>query len=207
MSLALRNAVGEALSATSGSEKSRLAASPPTLDKWIPRSARKQSILDETLAMDQEENEFRLSAFRGRPVALTFYYTRCDNPNKCSVAVTRMAELRQSLDSRGMRSSVLLALVTYDPDFDSPQRMLRFAESRGGKLDQHMLSLRLSDVAAVERFVDAMGAAASFGRGHVAAHSADLILLDREGRVASTHRGMSWDVSRVADDLRRLARE
>ena len=40
--------------------------------------------------------------FRGKPSVVAFFYTRCDNPNKCSLTVTKLAALQEALAGRGL---------------------------------------------------------------------------------------------------------
>ena len=84
----------------------------PTLDRAI-RPAE--------LALENQDGA-RLSfseAFSGRPTALAFFYTRCMNPEKCSLTVTRLARLARRPRARGPRRQRRRHRLR--PGFDRPR--------------------------------------------------------------------------------------
>ncbi len=63
----------------------------------------------------------------GRPTLLALFYTRCTNPAKCSLTITRLAAL---VAEPGPRTSGVVAM-SYDPAYDSPSRLRRYGTERG----------------------------------------------------------------------------
>jgi protein SCO1/2 len=66
---------------------------------------------------DQNGDLIRLSALRGKVVALTFLYTRC--PDVCGVIAGKLAYAQQLL-SADQNDNVVLLAVTVDPANDTP---------------------------------------------------------------------------------------
>jgi cytochrome oxidase Cu insertion factor (SCO1/SenC/PrrC family) len=62
---------------------------------------------------------------------VAFFYTRCDNPHKCSLTITKLAALQGSLEERGLAGALKVAAITYDPDFDLPNRLRLYGNDRG----------------------------------------------------------------------------
>jgi cytochrome oxidase Cu insertion factor (SCO1/SenC/PrrC family) len=62
---------------------------------------------------------------RGQTTVLAFFYTRCMNPARCSLTITRLGALARSGDERSV------VAITYDPAYDSPERMRRYGADRG----------------------------------------------------------------------------
>ncbi|HME77927.1 MAG TPA: SCO family protein [Mycobacterium sp.] len=60
---------------------------------------------------------------------IAFFYTRCQNPNKCSTTITKLAQLQQELTTTSPTTQI--AAITYDPAYDSPERLLRYGADRG----------------------------------------------------------------------------
>lgn len=76
---------------------------------------------------DQTGETARLvDLLRARPSVVAFFYTRCMNPAKCSLTVSRMATVAAQL---GGAANVLA--LSYDGDFDTPSRLLVFGGDRG----------------------------------------------------------------------------
>src|SRR5262245_7055672 len=90
--------------AKSAQAKSSPAATPNTegllRSPWLEPDARSESLT--TLRVtDQDGQALDLSEFRGRPLALTFLYTRCTNPNRCPLVATQMGRLQKLVEAEG----------------------------------------------------------------------------------------------------------
>ena len=70
---------------------------------------------------------------------LAFFYTRCMNPARCSLTITRLAGLR----ARTARPRRLA--MTYDPGYDSPERMRRYGAERGFPFGERARLVRATD--------------------------------------------------------------
>lgn len=142
----------------------------------------------------------------GQPVAISFAYTRCTNPNKCRLVTTTMGTLRKQLQEAGLLDKVRLALITYDAQYDTPKIMRDYAARNGLELDEHALFLRPAVDSASRLFRD-LNVHAAFNPSGVTMHGIQLLLVDKAGRVARTYRTLIWDNAQVVEDLARLAKE
>ena len=66
----------------------------------------------------------------GRPSVVTFFYTRCMNPEKCSLTITKLARMQKRIRDEGLHGRVNIGAFSYDPAFDLPRR-LRAGKSPG----------------------------------------------------------------------------
>jgi protein SCO1/2 len=138
-----------------------------------------------------------------RPVLITFFYTRCQNNRKCSMAVSRMAALQRQLGQAGLADRVRLLAITYEPQFDTPERIHRFATDRGFLLGPNALALQL-DRRRNQRVVDEIEAPANYNAGWINTHGIELSLLDAHGRVVRKYQTLLWDNDQVVADLKRV---
>jgi protein SCO1/2 len=76
--------------------------------------------------IDQNGKSIRLSDFRGKPVVLTFIYTRCPLPNFCPLMSKNFQALQQRLQKEFPDRFQLLS-VTIDPKFDRPDILKEYA--------------------------------------------------------------------------------
>jgi len=74
----------------------------------------------------QNGESIRLSDFRGKPVVLTFIYTRCPLPNFCPLMSKNFEMLQQRLQKEFPDRFQLLS-VTIDPKFDRPEILKVYA--------------------------------------------------------------------------------
>jgi protein SCO1/2 len=133
--------------------------------------------------------------FTGKPSLVAFFYTRCDNPNKCSVTITKLGRLQRQLAELGLDGRIHTAAITYDPEFDLPARLRSYGENRGVVFSPSDRLLRTTG--ALAPLVDYFALGVSFGGTLVNRHRIELFLLDHEGRVACAFTQLQWDVEEV----------
>jgi protein SCO1/2 len=148
---------------------------------------------------DQDGHTLTFGEFFGRvPSVVVFFYTRCDNPNKCSLTITRLAGLQRALRHEGLEERLRTAAITYDPGFDLPPRLRAYGENRGVAFGDGHRFLRTRDQAAgFERLREYFGLGVNFGPTLVNRHRIELFLLDRECRIAVTFARLRWDAEAV----------
>ncbi|MCC6581470.1 MAG: SCO family protein [Phycisphaeraceae bacterium] len=174
---------------------------------WIEPGQREQFDLSFRMT-DQDGKEHRLSDLINKPTAITFIYTRCPDPKMCPATTLRMANLQHAASEAGLGSQVQLALISYDPAYDTPARLKRWGDDHGIRFSArpHVLMLRprvdeFRDLL-TELQIDLMPQAdGSF------LHRVELILVDRQGRYVRDYLGGTWDNASVAADLKKLADE
>lgn len=142
--------------------------------------------------------------FTGQPSVVTFFYTRCDNPNKCSLTITKLGRLQRRLVERGLNGRITTAAITYDPGFDLPTRLRAYGESRGVVFGPADRLFRTSG--ALTPLQDYFELGVGFGGALVNRHRIELFLLDRRGRVAEAFTRLQWDVDEVLAQAATLAR-
>lgn len=145
-------------------------------------------------------------AFVGRPTVAAFFYSRCGNPNKCSLTVSKLAQMRTALAERGLAGRVNVAAITYDPGHDTPERLRGYCSNRGFRFDRTHRAWRtdLNRFDEVRRYFD-LGA--SYVNSVVSRHDIEVFVLDSGGVLRSACTKLQWDVDRVADQVAALARE
>ena len=148
---------------------------------------------------DHDGRVLPLADYLGRAdTVVAFFYTRCQNPNKCSLTITKLGDLQRRLDDLGM-AGVQLAAITYDPGFDLPDRLAAYARARGMILGDTVRMLRaVEGHDQLQRF---FGLRVGYNGSIVNQHGVELYLLDSELRIARTWARVPWDVTDVAGAL------
>jgi protein SCO1 len=177
-----------------------------TVSPWLDMAGRTRKLPDLSLS-DQDGRHYRLADLADRPLAVTFLYTRCRNPNKCPLIASTMAELQEQLEVEGLADQVRLLVVTYDPGHDTPTVLKEYGAQHGFRFGGDLLALR-PELEQRKRLFDALGIRVNFDtRGQVNIHGIQLMLVDRHGRLARSYHTLIWDNARVIDDLQRLVTE
>lgn len=98
--------------------------------KQLPKYLTIKSLMEIKL-QDQEGDILRFKDFfAGHLTVVVFFYTRCDNPNRCSLTISKLAQIQTSLSNKGL-SRVRLAAITYDPSYDINTRLKEYTLNRG----------------------------------------------------------------------------
>src|SRR4051812_18022593 len=155
----------------------------PYASRWLSPNERGTSLPAYFRVTDQHGTAYTLEKFKGRPLALSFFYTSCQNTNKCLRVTRQMASLGNKLDSLQMEKQVNLALVSYEPEIDTPQKLKEYAEINGLHPSEHTFLLQI-DQQFRDELLDRLRVGVNFNDGRVNIHAIQLFLLDSQARVA-----------------------
>jgi protein SCO1/2 len=181
-------------------------SAPSMVSAWVsPDERRLLQDLDVRI-VDQDGKERVLSDLLDRPVLLTFFYTRCQNAGKCSMSVSRLAFLQKELRRVGLARDVRLLALTFEPAYDTPERLRRFVQDRGLLLDEFAFSGRLGE-SHHDSFIKELDIPVSFSAGWVNTHGVEAVLIDTEGRLARKYAATAWDTDQITDDFLTLMAE
>lgn len=133
--------------------------------------------------------------FKGHPSIVVFFYTRCDNPLKCSLTVTKLARIQKLLEAEGLDDQIHTAAITYDPAFDLPERLRGYGLNRGVRLDAHHRMLRATD--GIDGLCSHFGLGVNFIESLVNRHRIEAYILDAEGQIAMSFERIHWDEQQV----------
>jgi protein SCO1/2 len=175
----------------------------PSRTDWRPPERRKALTAVDLSYVDQDGAKGAVKDLLGRPVVLTFFYTRCENAAKCSAAVSSLAQLQRLLAEASMDRDVRLVAATYEPAYDAPERLLAYGRDRGLRFGEGAKAIRLEQ-AGLERLLSDLDTPVGYQTGWVNTHGVQLTILDARGRVARQYHTVMWDPRAVVEDLELL---
>ena len=135
--------------------------------------------------------------FRGQPSIVVFFYTRCDNPMKCSLTVTKLARVQKLLAAKGLADRIHTAAISYDPAFDLPERLRVYGQDRGVVMNAHHRLLRATG--GMDALCAHFGLGVNFIESLVNRHRIEAYILDAEGRIAVSFERVHWDEQQVVN--------
>jgi cytochrome oxidase Cu insertion factor (SCO1/SenC/PrrC family) len=147
-----------------------------------------------------QDQDGHLATVAGRPAFLTFFYTRCDNPYRCSATISRLAGLQQAVRRSELDGAVTLTAITYDPDFDLPERLRRYGRDRGLDVDAHTRLCRV--VTGFAELRAALDLGVGYGGATVNNHRIEAYVLDGAGAVTTAFLREQWSVDDALAALR-----
>jgi protein SCO1 len=165
---------------------------------WALGSRRGSEPIEATVFEDQDGARITFKEFfRGHPSIVVFFYTRCDNPLKCSLTVTRLAGVQKLLEAWGLDGRIHTAAITYDPAFDLPERLRRYGRNRGLRLDERHRMLRA--IGGIDSLRGHFKLGVNFVESLVNRHRLEVYILDAEGRIAASFERIHWEEQQVLD--------
>ncbi len=157
--------------------------------------------------LNQDGKRIRLHQYRGQALVVTFIYTRCPLPDYCPLMSRHFAQIDRALEEDPARyPRTHLLSVSFDPDFDTPEVLRRYAATYLGKKGR----------AAFERWEFASGTeqeikqiTSFFGliywpEADQIIHSLSTTLISPEGKVVKVYRGNEWKPDELLNELAKL---
>jgi cytochrome oxidase Cu insertion factor (SCO1/SenC/PrrC family) len=135
--------------------------------------------------------------FGGRTSVIVFFYTRCMNPDKCSRSISKLARVHRLIGQTF--NNAMVAGITYDPEYDLPERLRRYGADRGMYFGERCQLFRSTGAFAVIR--DGLQLGVGYGSSTVNRHRIELIIVDPAGRIVQFNVRRLWDEHEVADAL------
>jgi protein SCO1/2 len=155
--------------------------------------------------VDQGGSPAPISSFRGRPIAMTFIYTRCPIPDFCPLMDRQFAAVQKAIKSTPALSGARLLTVTLDPAYDTPEVLTRYARARGA--DPATWSFLTGDVKEVSKFGEQFGLYIEHDATNPTnvIHNLRTAVIDPTGRLFRIHNGNEWTTTELLADLTKAA--
>lgn len=177
------------------------------IDSTCLRNGNNIKAIGNLKVQNEERKTKTLESFiNQKPAVVAFFYTRCMNPNKCTLTINKMGWLQKELKKIGLQDQVSLLSFTYDSAYDTPAKMRVFGENRGLVFDSntHMLRTTPEDFSILSDFFQ-------LGVNHAAStvnqHRLELYVLDKRGHIDTTYTQLQWEIDDIIDDLARLVNQ
>jgi protein SCO1/2 len=153
--------------------------------------------------VNQSGKAIRLSQFRGKPVLLTFVYTRCPVPDFCPRMSNNFSVILQHLQATpAAYAKAQLLSITIDPEHDSSKVLQGYGEQYAGKIDpqfQHWQFVTGS-IDEIRETADFFGLAYNSKAGQIV-HNLRTVLIGADGKVLKVYGGNQWTPEEVVRDI------
>jgi protein SCO1/2 len=152
--------------------------------------------------VNQSGKTIHLDQFRGKPLLLTFIYTRCPLPDYCPLMSSNFrAVLQQLQKSPAVFEKAQLLSISIDPEFDQPSVLLDYGKRYVGNVDPDFQHWQFASGSAqhVRKVADFFGLSYNLKEGQIV-HRLQTVLIGADGKVAKVYPGNQWRPADVAVD-------
>jgi protein SCO1/2 len=153
--------------------------------------------------VNQSGQAIRLDQFRGKPLLLTFIYTRCPVPDFCLLMSNNFSEVLKQLQNRPAAfAKAQLLSISIDPDYDTPAVLHSYGERYVGKTDPSFEHWQFASGSAeqVRKVANFFGLSYNDKQGQIV-HTLQTVLIGPDGKVVKVYTGNQWKPAQVAADF------
>jgi protein SCO1/2 len=84
--------------------------------------------------VNQDGKAIRIHDYKGKTLLLTFIFTRCQDPNQCTLMSAHFAALNQELQKQpALYDKTHLLSISFDPEYDTPKVLRSYGAANTGK--------------------------------------------------------------------------
>lgn len=161
-----------------------------------------EAVPDFTLT-NQNGAHIHFKQFQGKPLLVTFIYTRCPFPDYCPRMSHNFSQVMQDLqkDPKAFAEAQLLS-ISIDPERDKPADLRSYGESYAGRVDPKFQHWQFASGSPeqVRQAADFFGLAYNSKDGQIV-HNLSTVLIGSDGKVRKVYSGNEWKPEDVAADV------
>src|SRR2546421_10361409 len=161
--------------------------------------------------INQDGNRIHLAQYRGQALALTFVYTRCPQPDQCTLMSNNFAAIDEGLQKQpDVYAKTHLLTISFDPDYDTPKVMRSYGASHSGRYSdetfQHweFLTGSKDEVKGIAQFFGLRYFHDTESADEQVIHSLRTAVIGPDGKLVKLYRGNEWKPAEIVSDLTSL---
>ena len=152
--------------------------------------------------VNQSGRTIHLDQFRGKPLLLTFIYTRCPVPDFCLLMSNNFSEVLKQLEKspEAFEKAQLLS-ISIDPDYDKPSVLHSYGKRYVGDVDPDFQHWQFASGSSeeVRKAADFFGLSYSQKQGQIV-HTLQTVLIGSDRKIVKVYTGNQWKPAEVAAD-------
>ncbi|HEV7684715.1 MAG TPA: SCO family protein [Pyrinomonadaceae bacterium] len=158
--------------------------------------------------LNQDGKTIRIRDYKGKALLLTFIYTRCQDPNQCTLMSSNFAAIDKELQKQPeLYAKTHLLSISFDPAYDTPKVLRSYGAAYTGKYsDETFAHWEFASGSADE----VKGIAKFFGLRYFqdtpngteqVIHSLRTAVIGPDGKIVKVYRGNEWKTEELLKEL------
>jgi protein SCO1/2 len=152
--------------------------------------------------VNQYGKAIHLEQFRGKPLLITFIYTRCPIPDFCLLMSNNFSQVLKQLQYNPSDfAKTQLLSISIDPEFDKPAVLRSYGSRYVGEVDPRFQHWQFASGSSegVHKAADFFGLSYGSKDGQIV-HTLRTVLIGSDGKIVKVYSGNKWKPAEVADD-------
>jgi protein SCO1 len=161
--------------------------------------------------INQDGRTIRIHDYKGKALLLTFIYTRCQDPNQCTLMSSNFATIDQELQKQPeLYSETHLLSISFDPAYDTPKVLRSYGAAYTGKYSEETFahwdfaSGSAEEVKGVAKFFGLRYYQDTSSGTEQVIHSLRTALIGPDGKIVKVYRGNEWKPEELVQEIQKL---
>jgi len=152
--------------------------------------------------LNQDNEEIHLRQYQGRPLILTFIYTRCPLPDYCPLTNSKFAAIYRACQSLPQSDTLPhLLTVSFDSQYDTPDVLREFAERHMNPVRFDRWEFATGSEEQVRAITGYFGLVYERESSQIV-HSLVTALIGSDGRLVRLYLGNQWRPEEILNELK-----
>jgi len=160
---------------------------------------------------NQDGKRIHLAQYRSQALALTFIYTRCPQPDQCTLMSNNFAAIEKELQKQPeVYQKTHLLSISFDPEYDTPKVLRSYGASHTERYSdesfQHweFATGSSDEVKGIAQFFGFRYYHDTASGNDEVMHTLRTAVISPEGKLVKLYRGNEWKPEEVLSDLKSL---
>jgi protein SCO1 len=158
--------------------------------------------------VNQDGKTISIHDYKGKALLLTFIYTRCQDPNQCTLMSSNFAAIDRELQQQPeLYDKTHLLSISFDPEYDTPKVLRSYGAANTGKYSDEnfahweFASGTKDEVKGIAQFFGLRYYQDTPSGQEQVIHSLRTALIGPDGKVVKVYRGNEWKPNELVSEL------
>jgi protein SCO1/2 len=157
---------------------------------------------------NQDGKVIRIHDYKGKALLLTFIYTRCQDPNQCTLMSSNFANIDQELQKQPeLYKKTHLLSISFDPEYDTPKVLRSYGAAYTGKYSDETFahwefaSGSADEVKGIGQYFGLRYFLDSSSGKEQVVHSLRTAVISPDGKIVKVYRGNEWKPEEILKEI------
>ena len=162
--------------------------------------------------INQDGKAIRMHDYKGKALLLTFIYTRCQDPEQCTLMSSNFATIDQELQKQpALYQKTHLLSISFDSDYDTPKVLRSYGAAYTGKYSDETFahwefaSGSVDEVKGIAQYFGLRYYQDSSSGKEQVIHSLRTAIIAPDGKIVKVYRGNEWKPEEVLEEIKKIS--
>jgi protein SCO1/2 len=155
--------------------------------------------------VNQDAKQIRIKNYRGKALLLTFIYTRCPDPEFCTLMTNNFAQVERQLGQNpDLYAKTHMLSITIDPAYDEPKVLRSYGAAHTERYENETFAhWEFATGDQVKDIAQYFGLT-YFPENDQIRHALRTVIINPDGKVGKIYTGNEWKPEEVVEELKKM---